>query len=585
MKLIPRTIAALLAFSPLYASAAYEVSINAPLGLQSLLEDNLDLVRYKDRADLSKDQFDYLVATAAEQTNKLLATEGYFSADTEVSLDQGTDAVQVMLRVTPNKRTIVSKANIVVQGAIGQDTPRLARRISTLWTLKEGQPFTQTDWDDAKDGLLNRMQDNRYAAARLLYSRANIDPATAQANLQAEYDSGPSFTLGKLAITGLQRYPRSIIDNVNPLVIGETYSVSRLQALQQQIQNTPYFNNVIVSIDNDPAHAEKTPVKVHVTEYQTQRFRYGIGFATDTGTQTEGRYSHYNVFNKAWVFDTQAKLEQRRQFGSLSLAMPPDNRSYVHSVTLATDRTTLQGADMRSQRLRIERARTREFYDTSFSLTFYSDELHSNDGAQLPTDTVTLPGKHRALVPGFQWSRRQVDNPIFPRNGHLLTTEAGFAVKGALTDQTFSRLYVRYKHFFSLSRNDVMILHSQFGGVLTDGRATSVPASLLFRAGGSDSVRGYSYQSIGNRQGGTVYPTKYMAILSGEYQHWFSDNWGGAVFYDIGTAADNWTEKELYKGTGVGARWKSPVGIVQIDMAYGLKNKSFRPHISLGIAF
>lgn len=585
MTLIPRVLPLLFFLLPLCAQAAYKVQFDAPRELESLLEDNLELVRYQDRDDLSEAQVDFLIATVPEQIAKLLATEGYFSAETKVETSTESGRRTVMLTVVPNKRTMVSETDIRLNGQISSESPNMARRLVRNWSLPKGEPFTQTDWSNAKDDMLNIMQDYRYAAARLTSSRATIDPETTTAILQAEYDSGPSFSLGKLHITGLARYPRSIIDNVNPLAYGEPYSVSRLQALQQQIRNTPYFSNVNVSIDDDPARAENTPINVHVTEYPTQLTRIGVGYSTDIGGQTEARYTHNNVLGKALVFDSKIKWEQERQLGSVSLSTPPESHSYIHSVGFAMDRTTLQGVDLRSKRIRIDRTRSRELYDTAFSLTYYVDELTNENGAVLPTGTVTLPGKHHALVPGFQWSRRNVNNPVFPRSGNLITAELGLGMKQLMSDQTFGRIALRVKQYYPLFRRDVFILHGQIGAVITDGRATSVPPSLLFRAGGSDSVRGYSYQSIGNQQNGIVYPTKYMAIGSAEYQHWFLDNWGAALFYDLGTAADAWTGKGIYQGTGAGVRWRSPVGILQADLAYGFKNDSIKPHISLGIAF
>jgi translocation and assembly module TamA len=281
-----------------------------------------------------------------------------------------------------------------------------------------------------------------------------------------------------------------------------------------------------VAIDDDPAHPEQTPVKVQVTEFPAQRIRAGVGYSTDTGAQVEGRYSHYNVFNKAYVFDSQLRLEQKRQYGVLSLAMPPDEKAFVNSINSSYDRTKLEGIDLRSQQVGFKRARNSENYDTTYSLTYYRDELSQEDGSTLPANTIVTPGKHRALVPGFAWSRRNVDDPIFPRKGNLLTLEAGFALKGLLTDQSFSRLYGRFKQFVPVGRRDIVVLRAELGRVFTAGRAGAVPPSLLFRTGGNDSVRGYSYQSIGNEQNGTVYPTKYLAVGSSEYQRWFSEKLG-----------------------------------------------------------
>jgi len=35
----------------------------------------------------------------------------------------------------------------------------------------------------------------------------------------------------------------------------------------------------------------------------------------------------------------------------------------------------------------------------------------------------------------------------------------------------------------------------------------------------------------------------------------------------------------------LGVRWRSPVGPVNIDIAYGFKNRDIRPYLTLGIAF
>ncbi|NQE49302.1 membrane protein [Herbaspirillum rubrisubalbicans] len=573
------------------AYAAYQVQIEAPAPVQSLLKDFLDISRYQDRDDISDEQLKFMMDTVGEQVRELSSTEGYFTPTTKVSAQtepaaNGQPAVRrITLTVDPGPRTEIGATDISVTGVAARQDQATVERIRQDWSLPVGQPFRQEDWDKAKNSGLEQLQQKKYAAARIAASEARIDPQEQQAELAVRYDSGPAFTLGALQITGTRRYPEAIIRNVNPLTIGEPYDVNRLLALQRQIQNTPYFSNAIVAIDDDPEHPDQTPVKVQVTEFPTHRIRAGLGYSTDTGAQVEGRYSNYNMFNRAYVFDSQVRLEQKRQYGTLSLAMPPDEKAFVNSLNTSYDRTQLEGVDLRSQQVGFKRARTGENYDTTYSLTYYRDELSQENGAALPANTVVTPGKHRALVPGFAWSRRRVDNPIFPRQGNLLTLEAGFALKGLLTDQSFSRLYGRFKQFVPVGRRDIVVLRAELGGVFTKGSAGAVPPSLLFRTGGNDSVRGYSYQSIGNEQNGTVYPTKYLAVGSTEYQRWFTQSWGAAVFYDVGAAADNWSNKTFYHGVGTGARWRSPVGTLNLDLAYGIQKHQIRPHVSLGIAF
>jgi translocation and assembly module TamA len=159
-------------------------------------------------------------------------------------------------------------------------------------------------------------------------------------------------------------------------------------------------------------------------------------------------------------------------------------------------------------------------------------------------------------------------------------------VKGVLTEETFARLLAQGRKYIPVAQRDLVLLRAELGAVITRvGSNAAVPGSLLFRAGGTNSIRGYTSQSIGNEVNGATYPTRLLATASAEYQHWFTQDWGGAAFYDAGTATDTWSERSLFNGVGVGVRYRTPVGTINADIAYGIQRHQVRPHFSLGIAF
>jgi translocation and assembly module TamA len=558
------------------AAAAYKVDIVAPRAVRKLLRDHLDLSRFAKRDDISDEQVEFLLTAAPRQVAELVETEGYFSPVVRTDVRQTGDGKRVSVMVDPGPRTLVSSVDIDFTGAVTTELPQRETATRLAWSLREGDPFTQQAWDDAKNAALKVLRAEHYLGARIASSQASINPRTRRATLHVAFDSGPTFTLGQVEVSGLRRYPQSIIDHVNPLRVGEPYSTARIAELQRQVQNTPYFASVGIDVASDPAQPRGAPVHLKVSEYPFNSMRSGVGYSTNTGARVQGHYSYNNVFGRAWVFDVQGRLEQQQQYGSLQLSMPPDHSAYVNSALLSYTRTDVENTDIHSLRAGLQRTRSRQNYDYSYALLFYEDRLEQN------ADT---PSVSRALVPSWAWTRRNVDDPIFPRRGNLVGVEAGFAVRGILTDQTFVRAYTHGRQYLPVGKNDLVLVHAEFGGVFTSGPSSGVPASLLFRAGGANSVRGYSYQSIGNNVAGSVLPTKYLITGGGEYQHWFSHDWGGAVFYDIGTATDNWAEKTFYQGIGVGARWRSPVGPINVDLAYGLRNRSIRPYLTLGIAF
>jgi translocation and assembly module TamA len=58
-----------------------------------------------------------------------------------------------------------------------------------------------------------------------------------------------------------------------------------------------------------------------------------------------------------------------------------------------------------------------------------------------------------------------------------------------------------------------------------------------------------------------------------------------ALFADAGTAAERWSDYKPVWGAGVGVRWRSPVGPLRADVAYGEAVQQWRLHLSVGIAF
>ncbi|MGU7781799.1 autotransporter assembly complex protein TamA [Burkholderia sp. PU8-34] len=569
-------LACIAALAAMPAQARYDVEIDAPRAIRKLLKSHLDIARFGKRDDVSDDQFDFLVTATPQQVRDLTATEGYFSPVVRTDVRTRNGKRDVKVSVDPGPQTVVSSVALNFNGPVGSEDPKQETATRFAFSLKDGDPFTQAGWDSAKGAALRQLQSHRYLGAKITASEARIDPRTQHAALTVTFDSGPTFTIGKVDVEGVRRYPEKIATNVNPLSEGEIYDVQRIAELQRQLQNTPYYASVAIDVGDDTAKPDRTPVHVKVSEYPYNSVRGGIGYATDTGPHIQGSYTYLDTFGAAWPLTVSGRVDQIQQYGQVQLSMPPGPRAWTNSVLASYTNTNVSDTRIYSTRIGVQRTRTGQFIDYAYSLMFYQDRLDQNGAG---------PTTSRALVPQWAWTRRNVDDPLFPRSGNLIHAEAGFAVKGVLTDQTFIRGYARGQQYLPIGKRDLFVFRAELGGVFTSGSSSGVPASLLFRAGGSNSVRGYGYQSIGNSVDGSVLPTKYLMTGTAEYQHWFNRDWGAATFFDIGTATDAWGEKVFYPGVGIGARWRSPVGPVNFDVAYGLRNRSVRPYLTLGVAF
>ncbi len=164
---------------------------------------------------------------------------------------------------------------------------------------------------------------------------------------------------------------------------------------------------------------------------------------------------------------------------------------------------------------------------------------------------------------------------------------------------TFVLLQVSGSTYFDLARlnltapgRSVLALR----GLIGDAEGATqfdLPPDKRFYAGGSATVRGYRYQSVGphfpisnNPEGGT-------SVMAGtvEFRQRILESFGAAVFVDAGQVAANGPPGTgtWRVGAGVGARYYTPIGPIRADIAVPLSHQpgsdSLEFYIGIGEAF
>ena len=556
---------------------ALTVEVDAPDEIKALLTQHLEAARAArlgealDEAELAR-----LRSQSEETAHDLLATEGYFSPQVDSTLTRAGEGWVLRYTVTPGPRTRVRSVKIDFAGALaGADEARLRRRAERSFTLKPEMPFRQADWNAAKAGLLGPLLTSRYPAAQLAASEARIDPATQSADLALTVDSGPAFFYGAPVISGNQRYPESIIRHLSPLKPGQPVRQQDLLDYQAALETSGYYAQAMIRIEPDPALAAAVPIQVEVVERPTKMFSVGAGFSTDTGARVSATWLHRNILEQGLRLKLDALLETDRQTGGAELAWPRNARGYENSLGVQFKQEDIEGQETRSEVLIAKRTRTRGQIEATLSLQYQTEDQEIGD---------VVDTRNQALIANYSWTQRTVGRTFYPRRGYVLNLQGGGAAEALLSDTSFIRLYARHTQYFRAGDKGRLILRGEFGSVLAD-KLEGIPTDFLFRAGGDNSVRGYDYQSLGRTLSGGVASVRYLATGSAEYNYFFEGNWGMAVFVDAGDAADSPGALSPVFGYGVGARYRTLVGPINLDLAYGEATDEFRLHFSLGVSF
>jgi len=541
--------------------AAGELTVQAPDGISKLLTPWLP----EEAGNPSRLQ---------GQLSEILATEGYFSP--EFNFTEADDSLK--LAIDPGPRTTIANVDVTVDGKI---EAKMKSALIDEWRLPVGHPFRQEDWNNAKQQTLSDLLAVEYADARLVDSEAAIDTETHSAVLHAHYDAGPRYRFGPIRVEGLQNYPSDLIERYNRAIqAGQPYREDRLNALQSALQSTPYFSSVQTTLDRDAAEVlddgtATAPVLVRVRERAPHRLSFGAGASSNTGARVEFNYHASNLFDRAWALDSGLRLEQKKQTAYTDIFLPPDERNRRNSLGVMGEMTDIQGLRTERYAFGVQSIQQRGIVEQRLSLNWEVE--------QRETDT-TAATTSRALVPNGVWTWRHVDSLLDPRDGTVIQVQVGGGAKAALSDQNFVRLHTRVQQFIPLGRVDTLNLRGEIGYTFADSRQ-HIPQDYLFRTGGTGSVRGYAYQSLGIKEGSAIVGGRYLAVASAEATHWLDEAWGVAAFVDAGDAVDDLHDVRLALGYGLGARWRSPAGPIGVDLAYGERNKNVHLHFSLAIPF
>lgn len=600
------------------ASEAHERSGPDAFALQVQTEDaqvreylsrHLQLQRFRHLPDLQDGELRRLLGAAEADARQLLATLGYFSPQIAIALHdnpapgagarQDTPARTISVSVTPGQRTHIASAAIELSGGgepARADAAALARRQAQLqrgFGLQPGAPFTQRDWDDAKSQGLRQLQTRRYALARVEHSRAEVDADRAEAALQVRYAPGPDLTFGALQVQGSERYDPEGARRIARLPTGAPYSEQRLLDAQQRLASSGYYDAVFLALDTEAidaaAPAAVAPVTAQVREAPLKKAVFGVGLSTDSGPRLSLDHTHNRLPGIGWRALSKIELDRKHKLLSTDWTALPGDNGWRWFTGLRLQRETTGDYEVNSSRLRGGRSKSSDHIDRSYYLQL---DTASNQGESAPPSSS-------ALTANYGWTGRYFNDSNNPTRGWGVASELGVGTTLHPTRAPFLRAYVRWQGFRPMGRVELgegirresrLALRAEAGAVLARADAP-IPVTQLFLTGGDTTVRGYGWRRIGARtENDLIFGGRYLAVGSVEWQRPITvrgnrTDFESATFIDVGSVADSAGDLRARVGVGAGLRWRSPVGPLQADLAYGVQDKQLRLHLRLGFTF
>jgi len=413
-----------------------------------------------------------------------------------------------------------------------------------------------------------------YLDARFLNSSLIVDRNANAVDVAWELDTGARYKFGRVEIDQDILKP-TLVDRYHGIVEGEVFDTRRLIDLQLKLNNSNYFESVSLDIQKDRAVDAHIPIVVNTVPRKRRRYDLGLGFGTDTGPRASAGVESRRVNQRGHRYRVNARASGVESALQAEYIIPikdvTKDRWRIYAQALRAD---VGDADAIQYSLGAGREdswlglRRRVFLNAERSSFEFGDE-----GSQ----SATL------VYPGITLSFDRLDDPKFVRRGFSLATtlQGGADAAGSVTD--FLSLQLTGRGILPLGKRGRLLVAAD-GRILQAGNFAALPPSQRFFLGGDRSVRGYVFQSISpeNAQGDDIGGSRSLSFnLEADYQ--IAGNWGVAAFFDGGDVSDG-APTNFLKGTGLGLRYRSPVGMIRIDVAHPLDDpdNDVRVHLSIG---
>jgi translocation and assembly module TamA len=497
------------------------------------------------------------------EVKKALAPYGYFKPSILSKLVYQNEIWYAYYQISPGPALKITHLKIAIQGEGSQNTT-LKKQLAEF-PLQEGKSFQSEVYEKIKQKLLVTAIAEGYLSAYFYQHQVLIDQTNYTANVTLILDTGPRYYFGPLVFQQAI-LKDSFLKRYVPFSVGSPYSSDQLLKLQNNLNASGYFRRTsIKNLAIKPGN--QIPVVFQLVPRPSQQYMAGIGYSTDLGIKgTLGWESRYlNQWGHKLSFLSQlSKIQKSFQANYIIPGMHPDSDSY--NVNFAIVRKQLAQVDSTTEQIGVSSLSNWSGWQRNLFLNYQIEHFNYTDSPNI---------RSHLLTPGISVARSQFDNPIYALHGYNINLRLQGGDKNLLSSTSFLQTQLQMKYITSWNESSRLLLRSDLGATLTSN-LSNFPPSLLFYAGGSQSIRGYGYQTLG--------PGRYLAVGSLEYQHRLIDNFYGSIFFDAGNAVNSFP-LNLQKAAGIGVVWASPLGPMELTLAkaFNLPGQPARIQFSMGI--
>lgn len=526
------------------------------------------------------------LAADIESIRSLYLNSGYmdFAIDsTQVSISPDKKDIFITLNLSEGEKYTISDIKVA---SAKDGLP--SEVIRSMIAIQPGDTFSREKLTDASGKISERYGEDGYAFANV-NAVPDINNEKHQVGFNYVVSPMQRAYVRRINVTGNDKTRDEVIRREFRQMEGGWFATSKIKKSKQRIDRLGFFSSVNIETQPVQGANDQLDLNLSIGEKPTGNFNAGMGFSDTEGLTFMGGVTQSNLFGTGNYLSTQINTSKVNQVYSVSYTNP-----------YYTDDGISRGFDFYKRRTDATSISVSQYTSETFGGGVrygvpISDEEMFHYGLALENTTIgltsispqrftdyinTFGATNQNVLGTIAWSRDTRDSAIYTTDG--ATQRASIEASLPISGQKFFKLNYTQQWFHALSQNFTLRLNGDVG-VAGGYDGDTLPFFKNFYAGGTGSVRGFDYSSLGPRDasnyalGGDrrvvgnaeiLFPFPGMEKEKSVRLSTFLD--GGAVYGATSLVPASIGMRYSY---GLGVTWFSPAGPIQLSWSNPLNDQ------------
>jgi translocation and assembly module TamA len=483
------------------------------------------------------------------------------------------------------------------------------------------------------------LAENGYAFAKVDPPKAKENSARRVLNVTLHMEPGAKYRIGEIRLTGLKTINESYIRKRLLIKPGDQYKGSAIETARRDLLAVGAFTQVTASVDPKPDATGQVPLTFKFRERKAHTVGLTGAYSSDLGVSLGVNWLKREITGNADSLTLAASVinlgggtaSNGIGYDLNGKYLIPDwkTRDQALQVQAAVLKQSLDAYDQKAATAGVAVIRKlSSLWNVSAGLTLEQEQIIQEAP---PDPTVAAELGCKANAPVFRpdapvqvprctydytliglplsatYNTTGLDSPLVDATHGVrasLTVTPTFSIGHTTSEFVVTQLtaatYLDLQHFgWTHDPGRSVLAFRYLAGLAAGASQFSLPPDQRFYAGGSGTIRGYRFQSVGpdrfadgNPIGGTS-----INAFTIEHRQRIGAALGFATFIDGGNVSDKLDplHGQLKVGVGVGLRYYTALGPLRVDFAVPLQRRSgkdvvnpddsFEVYIGLGQAF